>query len=270
MTADLHVHTRVSDGALTPEEVVAAARAVGITWLAITDHDSADGVPAAQARGRELGVTVLWGMELATRLADDTEAHVLAYFPRDPRDRLEALLLRLREGRKQRLLETVARLAADGIDLGPRGEDLQHLASPGRAHVARALVEGGHAASVAEAFARFLDPGRPAYVPRWLPTPQELVAAVHQAEGLAVVAHAGKLAEQALRALVQAGVDGVEAWHPEHSPAEAEALVRLAAQEGLLVTGGSDYHGPDVDRALGEVTVGGRVLQVLRQRLGAG
>ena len=257
-TIDLHVHTTASDGTLTPEQAVAAAAESGVQVLGITDHDALHGIPAALAAGQRLGVTVVPGVEINTDYGE-TEAHILGYFVDHTSPGLNAALEDIRRRRLERARNIIARLSALGL-----GVDEQRVAeiagdgSVGRPHVARALVEAGYVKTAGEAFARYLGRGRPAYVPRYRLTPQAAAQAIRAAGGLTVLAHPAKVGDDLLvQALIDQGLDGLEAFHCDHSAAQARHYVQLARQRGLLVTGGTDSHGPHSDRpvAIGAVRV---------------
>lgn len=268
-TVDLHTHTTASDGVISPAELVELASQRGLRVLAVTDHDSTDGIDEAIAAGQRLGVTVIPGIELGTE-TEHGEVHLLGYFidHRDPA--LQARLTEFREGRERRVARIVERLGELGmpIDLA----EVQRLAaggSIGRAHVARVMVAAGYVDSVDDAFERFLAFGRPAYVPRPRLTPREAVALVHRAGGAAVLAHPYTVADldETLADLVDAGLDGLEVYYAIYSDEQRDALRDLADHYGLIPTGGSDYHGPGQQegRELGTAPVPVETVERLRQ-----
>lgn len=245
MPIDLHLHSTASDGQLSPAEVIAAARGAGLDAVALSDHDSIEGVAEALAAGDRLGVEVIPAVELSAS-ADSRDAHILGYFI-DPADRtLGARLLELRHARLERAERMVSALHDAGFDI-----DLSHVqaysreGSVGRAHVARALVERGLAEDVADAFRRFIGRDRPYYVAKTVVTPAEVIALIRAAGGVAVLAHPGvsKL-DDLIEQFAATGLVGLEVYHAEHSPEQREHYRRLAAQYGLVATGGSDFHGP--------------------------
>jgi predicted metal-dependent phosphoesterase TrpH len=273
---DLHAHTRASDGGDRPRELAAAAAAAGVATLAVTDHDTVAAVAEARAAGARLGVEVLAGCEL-TATVGDRVVHVLLYgeglLEPDLADAIQ-VARRDREERNRAIGERLERLC--GVDYA----DALEVAGPSalsRAHFARALVARGVVADVAEAFDRFLSSGRPAYVPAPGVSVTDAVALAARAGGVAVLAHPGRLApaerDRMLAEALEAGIDGVEVWHPQHDPDLRYALERLADSRGLLATGGSDYHGrhkPDVrigTGAGGNVAVPADRLDALRARL---
>ena len=268
---DLHVHTTASDGTRTPEQVVAEAAALGLSGLAVTDHDTVDGVGPALAAGKAWGVAVVPGIEINTE-DRGVEIHILGYFidvhSEILRERL-AFLRRARHARMARMVELLRRLGVrvsleDALAVAGNGV-------PARPHLARALVAGGWVASEGEAFERYLNKGCPAYVPRAKFSPAEAAALVRAAGGVPVLAHAGLTPVAALLGpLLRAGLCGIEVYHPAHDPGATESCRLLAERYGLVATGGSDYHGPG-HRAygrLGAAVVGPEVVERLRSLAG--
>jgi len=248
---DLHVHSSASDGSLSPAELVSAAAERGVTLLALTDHDITDGLPEAEAAAAEAGVTFVPGVELSAE-CEGREVHILGYFIRCGDPGLEAVLSELRARRRRRNAGILERLRSLGAPVDPsRLEAIAEGGSVGRPHIACALVEAGHVSSQQEAFSRYLAAGRPAFVPRALLDLREACEVVRQAGGLSVLAHAAKLGSLAtIEHMVAAGCAGVEAYHSDHSLAECARLVAFARERSLLVTGGSDSHGPRSPRPI--------------------
>ena len=266
---DLHVHTRASDGTLSPSAAVAEAKRQGVTLLSITDHDVTEGIPEAEAAAAELGVTLVPGVEVSIDV-DEHEVHVLGYFIQPGNPRLEAALARVRHGREHRNEEMLARLAALGVGVSrARMLEIAGPGSVGRPHIAAALVEAGHVGSIQEAFNRYLARGKPAYVRRARFEPREAAEIIRAAGGLPVLAHPAKIKSRAvMEAIVFDGMEGVEAFHPDHDAGEAERLVEFARRHSLLVTGGTDTHGPESELSLGigSVPVPAWVGEELRAR----
>jgi hypothetical protein len=276
---DLHAHTLASDGGDRPPELVAAAAAAGVGTLAVTDHDTVAALPEARAAGERLGVEVLAGCEL-TATVGDRVVHVLLYgqglLAPDLADAVQ-VARRGRDERNRAIGERLERLCGVGYDdaVGVAG-----ASALSRAHFARALVARGAVADVAEAFDRFLSSGRPAYVPAPGVSVTDAVAVAGKAGGVAVLAHPGRLVtaerDRVLGEALDAGIDGIEVWHPQHDPDLRQSLERLADRHGLLATGGSDYHGhhkPDVHIGTGtnaNVIVPADRLDALRDRLTSG
>jgi predicted metal-dependent phosphoesterase TrpH len=242
--ADLHLHTSFSDGTFTPEELARRGGSLGFAALALTDHDTLEGCDRMAAACRAEGIKFIAGTELTAELKG-TEVHVLGYLVDLESRALLSELARFQAVRQERIREMVARLNALGVPL--RAEAVFEIAncrSPGRPHVARALVQAGLCGSLDEAFERFLKANRPAWVPKCKMSALEAVQLIQNAGGVAVMAHPGlNRTDQIIPEMVAAGMDGIECFHTKHSPAVARHYLDLAAQHGLLVTGGSDCHG---------------------------
>jgi 3',5'-nucleoside bisphosphate phosphatase len=244
MFADLHLHTHFSDGTYTPRELAAQARAHGLSTVALTDHDTVEGcAPMALACELE-GLEFITGTELTAEL-EEKELHLIGYFidPTHPRLLLETA--RFQTVRQERIREMVARLNRLNIPLRPEMVfALANCRSPGRPHVGRALVQAGICATVDEAFDRFLKKHRPAWVPKFKMSTRRAIELIHDAGGLAVMAHPGlNRHDDLIPTMVEEGLDGLECYHSKHSASTSEQYLRLARQHGLLVTGGSDCHG---------------------------
>lgn len=258
---DLHLHTTHSDGSQTPAEVVTLAHEAGVSALAITDHDITTGLPEAMATGQALGIEIIPGIEISSRHGE-SELHVLGYFLKWEDAQLNERLTALRESRHRRNPKIVALLQAAGIDI--TYDEVRAVAgsdSVGRPHIARVLMDKKVVTSAKEAFDRFLAEGKPAYVPRDLPSPADAIRWIREAGGLAVLAHPtwvktveGTLTDLA-RQLKEQGLDGVEVHYSTHTPRQTREYLILAKQLGLLVTGGSDFHGltkPDIEVGTGK------------------
>jgi 3',5'-nucleoside bisphosphate phosphatase len=242
--ADLHLHTQFSDGTFTPEELVAHAQRHGLACIALTDHDTVEGCARAATASASAGLEFIPGAELTAEHAD-TEVHIIGYFLDPQNPVLIGKIAKFQAVRQNRIREMVAALNLVGIPL--RAETVFALAnckSPGRPHVARALVKEKLIGSLDEAFERYLKKGRPAWVPKTKMSALEAVELIHQAGGLAVMAHPGlNRTDEIIPALVEAGMDGIECFHTKHSPVMAGRYLELAGKFHLLVTGGSDCHG---------------------------
>lgn len=251
MSADLHLHTRFSDGTYTPEELAGHASRLGLVAIAVTDHDTVEGcsrVAAACARNR---IEFIAGAEL-TAEHRGYELHLLGYFLDTHHAPLLRELARFQEVRQNRIREMVACLNRLRIPIpAEKVFALANCHSPGRPHVARALVRGGYCATVDEAFDRFLKKGRPAWVPKFRMSAATAVALIHEAGGVAVMAHPGlNHNDDLIPEMAGAGIDGLECYHTKHSKAASENYVRLAHKHNLLITGGSDCHGHSKGRPL--------------------
>jgi predicted metal-dependent phosphoesterase TrpH len=242
--ADLHLHTFFSDGTFTPEELVQRASGLGFAAIALTDHDTVEGCDRAAVACAAAGMEFITGTEL-TAEHKDTEVHVLAYFVDTQNQPLLTRIAGFQAVRQNRIREMVAALNKLGIPL--KAESVFALAnckSPGRPHVARALVKEKLIGSLDEAFERYLKKGRPAWIPKTKMSALEAVELIHQAGGLAVIAHPGlNRTDDIIPDLVAAGMDGIECFHTKHSTAMAERYLGIADKYHLLVTGGSDCHG---------------------------
>jgi 3',5'-nucleoside bisphosphate phosphatase len=242
--ADLHLHTQFSDGTFTPEELVERASNLGFSAIALTDHDTVEGCARAAAACTAANIEFISGTELTAEHAD-TEVHILAYFVDTQNQVLLTRIGEFQAVRQNRIREMVAALNKLGIPL--QAESVFALAnckSPGRPHVARALVKEKLIGNLDEAFERYLKKGRPAWVPKTKMSALEAVELIYQAGGLAVMAHPGlNRSDDIIPALVAAGLDGIECFHTKHSTAMAERYLGIADKYHLLVTGGSDCHG---------------------------
>jgi predicted metal-dependent phosphoesterase TrpH len=253
---DLHMHSTASDGAIPPAEVVAAAKRAGLSAIALTDHDTVDGVAAAQAAGSSLGIRVIAGVELSS-VDDGVEIHVLGLHLTQP-EHLASALEELRASRRDRAKLIVDRLNSLGVPVtlesvyAAAGEG-----AVGRPHIAKALVAGGWARDFRDAFDRWLGNGKPACIEKRTVTFAEATRLIHDAGGLAVYAHPGGDASRAeIEELASQGLDAVEVRHPSHTVDEIVRLERLTDDLGLLPSGGSDWHGsPEGYRALGSMKV---------------
>lgn len=272
MPVDLHVHTNASDGTEEPGLVVLKAAGMGLEAVAITDHETVDGILPALEAGRKLSIEVVPGVELSTE-EDRKEIHLLGYFIDFCCSELNARLEQLRAHRAERALKMIRNLKEMGIPLPPESVFVEAgRAAPGRPHIARALVKEGFAANLGEAFDRYLRKDSPAYVPRFKYPPLEAVQLIVRAGGVPVLAHPGLAGcDDLVPGLVKAGLMGLEVYYPAHSPSQVEHYLMLCRQYGLIPTGGSDYHGPgqgDHGR-LAAATAPYSVLRRLREAAGS-
>jgi hypothetical protein len=265
---DLHLHSRFSDGTYVPGELVEQARRCGLSAIALTDHDSVEGCGATAQACAAAGIEFIAGTEL-TAEQDGNELHLLGYFI----DTRNPLLLRRIAGfqtvRQDRIREMVSRLNRLRVPLSADAVfALANCRAPGRPHVARALVQAGLCANQDEAFERFLKKNRPAWVPKFKMSAGEAIDLIHQAEGVAVLAHPGlNRMDEVIPGLVEAGMDGLECFHTKHSTATSERYLVMADRLDLLVTGGSDCHGLSKGRPLiGTVRVPYQHVERLRAR----
>ncbi len=268
MFADLHLHTHFSDGTYSPEELVGHGVRYNLKGMALTDHDTVEGCARMAAACAAAGIEFVPASELTAEL-HDTELHILGYFLDTSHPRLLRELAHFQSVRQNRIREMVARLNKLGIPL--RAETVFAIAncqSPGRPHVGRALVQEGFCSSLDEAFDRFLKRNRPAWVPKSKISARDAIALIHEAGGLAVMAHPGlNRTDDIIPELVAAGMDGIECFHTKHSTATSEHYLMIADKHGLLVTGGSDCHGMNKGKPLiGGVKIPFAFLDRLRTR----
>ncbi len=273
---DLHCHTTASDGTLSPTALVARAAEFGLHTIAVTDHDTTAGIDEALTAGQALGIEVIPGIEINTDVPGG-EMHILGYFIDWHEPSLQADLARLRAGRQQRAEEMVRRLAALGMPVAwSRVLAIAGGAAIGRPHVAQALLEAGYVNSSKEAFDLYIGRHGLAYVSRMRFTPVEAVQAIRRSGGLPVLAHpilarftGDPVVEvnltRELPPLLEAGLAGLECYYPNYTAGQIDQLLVVARKWGLLVTGGTDFHGPRSDRAeLGSIYVPARVVQALK------
>ena len=269
---DLHLHTTASDGLLPPAALVARAAQAGLRTISITDHDTCAGLAEAQTVTRQHGVRLVPGVEI-TAIEDGRDVHLLAYFVDPMNLSLLEFLDSQRVNRERRAYEIGERLASLGleIDVAPIIASKGGAGGPtvGRPQLADALVRAGHAVDRDDAFARLLGVGRPAYVPRSGPRPEEVIAVVRSAGGIVSMAHPGLTAmDHLIPRLAAAGVQALEARHSDHDSRTEQRYRELAAQAGLAVSAGSDFHGDIGRRAttLGWVTLSAEEFALLEAR----
>lgn len=269
--ADLHVHTTCSDGTLTPEELVAAAREKRLEVIAITDHDTVAGIKPALRAAAVDGPEVVAGVELSAYVGDggSEEIHIVGLFVNPDHRELLQSMERYRRLRRERAVKIVEKLNRNGIPLRP--EDVYSQAGAGavsRLHVARALVKAGHVRSITAAFDKWLSPRGAAFVSRTRPAVADAISLIHRAGGVAVLAHPASLGkDDDVPRLVEDGLDAIEVHWCEQTPLEERHYLDLAAQHGLLVSGGSDCHGNAKEgNALGEVRLDRQTVHALRAR----
>jgi 3',5'-nucleoside bisphosphate phosphatase len=268
--ADLHLHTRYSDGAYTSEELARAAVREGFAAIAVTDHDTLDAIPESLQAGRELGIEVIAGVEI-TCCVETKEIHMLGYFLGDgwQNPQLLAVLEHSKRVRARRISEFVVKLNELGIAL--KLEDVlacSDCGTTGRPHVAMALMKRGFVSSVDEAFDRFLRRGKPAYVERYRMSVAEAIGHIKRAGGLSVLSHPGlNKVDEHIPNMVEQGLDGLEVWHSNHSATQSEHYLRMTERFGLLATGGSDCHGMVGGKMLlGSVKLPYARVEALKQR----
>lgn len=262
---ELHAHTHFSDGALSPEQLVDLAVERGLFALAVTDHDSVEGIAPAVAAAEDR-LELVPGIEISSTFAGQ-DLHILGYFIDPESATLRERLARFRDERRQRALAIIARLAELGAPVS--AEEVFASAGPGvvgRPHVAQALVRAGHVMTIELAFQKYLGPRGSAFVPRPAFPSAEAVRVIRDAGGVAVLAHPGLVARPTVETLAEAGLAGIEVWHPQHNPAAQKRWFEVARELGLVPSGGSDFHGPHRGAGLGDMPVPERSLDDLRAR----
>lgn len=272
MALDLHIHSTFSDGTLTPFQLVEMAKTKGLKAIALTDHDTTEGVAEAMSAGEHFEFEVLSGIEFGV-IHKDTHFHLLGYGFDHSDSVLLAALGEIQANRQDRNIQMIKKLQGFGIAITfDEVAEKSQFGQTGRPHIAQVLVQKKLARSIDDAFARFLKRGAIAYVPRKVLGAKEAIDLIHGAGGIAVLAHPVTIATSIqnlvplLNILVDAGLDGVEAYYPIHSSKHRKHICSLADRYGLVVTGGSDYHG---DIRPGTTLAGGKnvyvPLEVLEQ-----
>jgi len=266
MPADLHVHSNFSDGTDSPEQLVEQAAAAGLNTLALTDHDTVAGLDRAIAAGEQAGVEIIPGIEFTTE-NPRAEVHILGYFLDRFNGDLLAVLARIRQGRVDRIEQIVKKLQSLGVAIEAADVfAISGTGSPGRPHVARALIRRGIVQNFREAFQKYLDFRAPAYVPHYRLAPAEAVKLVKQAGGIPVFAHpVVSNCDEIIPELVAAGLRGLEIYYPGYYADQIDHYLALASKYNLLATGGSDYHGADAkEMKLGEHTIPDELVDRMR------
>jgi predicted metal-dependent phosphoesterase TrpH len=257
MKADLHVHSTASDGTLSPTELVALALRRGVDVLAIADHDSVSGLAEALAASADTPLVLIPAVELSAA-EDGYDVHVLAYHVDPDSSVVIDELKALRDDRYQRAEKIVDALGADGIPITM--DDVLAFSdggAVGRSHIARALVQRGHAESIQSAFEHYIGRDREYYRPKRNRTPAAVVSWIRSIGAVPVVAHPGvSAADDLIPGMVASGLMGIESHHADHTPEQRDHYARMAFELGLLTTGGTDYHGPQAHNPeLGSVYV---------------
>lgn len=252
MPVELHCHSTASDGELAPSELVSRALSVGITTLALTDHDSVNGISELMETARETTLRVITGVELSCHY-EGREVHLLGYLfeHRDP-DFLD-LLIRMQEERRGRVHRVLEKLEGLGVSLSYEDVNAQSVGGTlGRPHIAKALVAKGVVPNLEQAFDLYLGNRAPAYVGRSLLSLPDGIEAIRRAGGCSVLAHPGLLGDWAMvERILQLPVHGMEVWHPSHNKAAKKRAKRLGGRYNKVLSGGSDFHRPTGEYELG-------------------
>ncbi|HHX60001.1 MAG TPA: PHP domain-containing protein [Epulopiscium sp.] len=272
MLIDLHVHSNVSDGTLSPSQVVQLAKEKGLCAIALTDHDTIDGLDEAMKAGHLHQVEIIPGIELSAEFPKDNLHFVgllIDYKNKAFLDKLRPL----KDARKIRNKKMLSQLQALGFNITVD----ENSSVTTRAHFARALLEGGYVASMEEAFELYLSPGKPGYLKRVTPSPKECIDLIHDAGGIAILAHPTlyKLKtteiEELIASLADDGLDGIEAIYPLHTPEEETYFIDLAKRYSLIISGGSDFHGDnkpglELGTGYGNLKIPHAVLDVIKNK----
>ncbi|MBD5539321.1 MAG: PHP domain-containing protein [Desulfovibrio sp.] len=273
---DLHTHSTASDGTDSPAELMARAHALGLAAIALTDHDTLDGLDEAESAARDLGLPFIRGCEISTR-SKGGEHHILGLWVPGKAGTLENWLSEVLRRRNDRNAEMVARLRALGFDISLDDLRARAQGSVGRPHMAAAMVDKGYVPDMGTAFRDYLGAEGKAFVPKRVPAPEEAVRILTEAGATAVLAHpflnapAPEFVEALTERLTASGLDALEAWHTSHSDAATRHCAELAARYGLGLSGGSDYHGAnkaglELGTGYGALRVPVTVLEALKAR----
>ncbi|MBP8083067.1 MAG: PHP domain-containing protein [Spirochaetes bacterium] len=245
---DLHVHTTASDGIYSPEEIVRRAGEAGLNLIAITDHDSVDGVEAAEKAAVESGVRVVGGCELSIEF-DGGDFHLLGYNI-SVNDEMCGILSGIKRCRSERIYKMIEDIADSGVDISISDLDgFAESSSPGKPLVARALIKKGYASDIKDAFTKFMCAGKPGFVPKKKILPEDGFRLIRESGGFSSLAHPSSLNidddlfELYLKKLIKLGLNGIEGYSAIASEKQSELYLKLASKYDLIITGGSDYHG---------------------------
>jgi len=265
--ADLHVHTRISDGIFTPEDAVKQAHRAGLAAMAIADHDSVDGIRPAIWAGKKYGVEIIPAVELSSGF-DNHEIHIIGYYIDWQSKWFRDKLLVFQDARRDRARKIVKRLGELGVDVSYNLVIALAAGVVGRPHIAQAMVNRGYVATTDEAFDKYIGAGKPAYV-SYQSSPAGAIKLIKKAGGLPVLVHpVFARVDNMLPKLVEDGLMGIEAYHSKHDAKVAKHYTRLARKYGLLITGGSDSHGSG-DALIGSVRVPYSIVEKIKGELGA-
>lgn len=276
MVIDLHTHTSYSDGTDTPAQLINKALAAGISIIGLTDHDSISGWQEATDALRT-GISLVPGAEISCQTPDGISVHILGLLFDSNNSELMSTLEKTRENRHGRMGKIIARINEAGIDITMDDvlEQLSDGATLGRPHLADALVKKGIVASRDEAFTQMLHNNSKYYVSHYSPTPEAAIKLIKAAGGVSVIAHpmashrGRTISLDTFGSIIQAGLDGIEVDHRDHSPDEKSQLIKLANESNLVMTGASDYHGNGKLNTLGEYTTKPEQWEKLESRSNA-
>lgn len=252
MKGDYHIHTNYSDGVFSPEKIVDLALGAGLQAIALTDHDNvlSYGVAKEYLKTKEVDLNLIMGIEVNT-LYKDYEVHILGYFPDVTKNDFKSLLKTQQQARVRQTKEILALLSKkEGIKIA--FEDVKNMVaeggSIGRPHIAKAITNAGGTSNIMEAYSKYIHRTSPVYVERKTVSPFDAVEVIYDSGGIPVIAHPYDIdiAEKLIKELMNCGLRGIEAYHRKHSPAIVEYFSSMAENLGLIVTGGSDFHAPNI------------------------
>lgn len=264
--ADLHLHTTFSDGTFSPQQLVREAKKAGLFCIAVTDHDNISAISPVREIAADL-LEVVAGVELSSEL-DLNEIHILGYFIELKHSGLQEELDKIRQIRIKRVYAILEKLRQQGIELNPQDVfDISGEGSTTRLHIARAMLAKGIVSNISEAFCRYIGNKCPAYVGKFSLTPQDAIRLILEAKGIPVLAHPyTSNCDELIPSFIKAGLKGLEVYYPEHSEAVRRSYLQLANKYGLLVTGGSDFHGTaKANVRIGEVVIPYELVEKLKE-----
>lgn len=269
MFVDLHLHTSYSDGSYTPRKLIQKAEDIGYSAIAITDHDTIKGIFEAVNIANNYNLEIVPGIEFNTSY-QDIDIHILGYFIDIKNNELISLLEKIKKERRDRIKKIIKKLK-DLYNFDLSLEEIKEISENnimGRSHIARILTEKGYVKKWEEVFDKYIKKGQPAYVSRNKITPFEAVDIIKKADGIPVIAHPGLIENKSIiTKLINYGVRGIEAIYLEHTKSQIEYFKRLAQKNELLITGGSDCHGPYNKEGvrLGKIRLDYRYLEELKK-----
>jgi predicted metal-dependent phosphoesterase TrpH len=272
MAVDLHIHTNVSDGIYSPEEIVAQASREGLEAIAITDHDSIDAIAIAQNAAKHINIEIIPGIEISAEY-NGIDVHILGYFVDITKQKFLTELTKLNSGRKERAIKIISKLFELGIKIELEEViKISTTASIGRPHIAKAMLEFGFVRTEEEAFSKYIGLGRPAYIPLKTINPLEAIRLILSANGVPVLAHPGvnqnSVSTILEELIVVGGLKGIEVYHPDHNSKQIKLYTKIAKKNNLIITGGTDFHGGRGNKHsnnIGAFSVSYKVVEELKQ-----
>ena len=268
--ADLHIHTHYSDSTLSPQEVVEEAHRLKIACIAITDHDTIDGIGPTQIAAKSFDIEVIPAIELSSEI-QGKDVHILGYFIDCSHSLLKEELTKMQAARVERIKKMIQKLKAQGIDNIDFAQDFGDTRSYslGRPHLAMVLKQKGWVSSISEAFEKYLGEGCPAYVGKWKISPYEAIALIRKSAGLAVLAHPMVTnRDELIPGFVEAGLRGIEVYYPNYSKTTIDYYKGIAKKHKLITTGGSDAHGKaKSNTTIGKVRIPYTTVETMKEEL---